>query len=187
MATGMGATGKVWLLTFVGYTVNLLAVPALALAGSWPAAAALVIAERVGRPGNVVLPKAKVASSTRAGGAALILEEQRKNDGVRPNPWQRCGALGQDQTRRNRTRRDAGRGNRTATGNGKLCSPRPRAFRSEDWWSRDQNRIHEVRLGEQASKQRNGRREDLSNWRRLSKRYGVCRSSVRRFVGAQLQ
>jgi MFS family permease len=42
-------TGKVWLLTFIGYGINLLAVPALALAGNWPVAAALVIAERVGR------------------------------------------------------------------------------------------------------------------------------------------
>ena len=42
-------TGRYWLLTFIGYTINLLAVPALALAGSWPVAATLVIAERVGR------------------------------------------------------------------------------------------------------------------------------------------
>jgi len=42
-------TGRHWLLTFVGYTINLLAVPAMAFAGSWQAAAALVLAERVGR------------------------------------------------------------------------------------------------------------------------------------------
>lgn len=42
-------TGKYWLAIFVGYIVNMLAVPALALAGAWPAAAALVIAERTGR------------------------------------------------------------------------------------------------------------------------------------------
>ena len=35
--------------TFVGYAVNMLAVPALALAGNWPMAAALMIAERTGR------------------------------------------------------------------------------------------------------------------------------------------
>src|SRR5213076_1590596 len=34
---------------FVGYTVNLLAVPALALATQWPLAATLVVAERTGR------------------------------------------------------------------------------------------------------------------------------------------
>ena len=42
-------THKYWAFIFVGYFVNMLAVPALALAGSWPTAAALVIAERTGR------------------------------------------------------------------------------------------------------------------------------------------
>ena len=42
-------TERYWLITFVGYSVNLLAVPAMALAGSWPVAAGLVLAERVGR------------------------------------------------------------------------------------------------------------------------------------------
>lgn len=42
-------TGKYWLVTFVGYVINLLAVPALALADNWPIAASLVLAERVGR------------------------------------------------------------------------------------------------------------------------------------------
>ena len=42
-------SGRHWPITFVGYTINLLAVPAMALAQSWPAAAALLLAERVGR------------------------------------------------------------------------------------------------------------------------------------------
>jgi MFS family permease len=42
-------TGRHWPITFVGYTINLLAVPAMALAHSWPAAAALMLAERIGR------------------------------------------------------------------------------------------------------------------------------------------
>src|SRR5207249_5075290 len=42
-------TGKYWLITFIGYAINLFAVPALALAGNWPLAAALVVGERVGR------------------------------------------------------------------------------------------------------------------------------------------
>jgi MFS family permease len=42
-------TGRHWPLTFVGYAINLLAVPAMAFAGSWQAAAALVLAERIGR------------------------------------------------------------------------------------------------------------------------------------------
>jgi predicted MFS family arabinose efflux permease len=49
--TGMigDRTGKYWLVTIVGYIINMLAVPALALAGNWPLAAGLVIAERTGR------------------------------------------------------------------------------------------------------------------------------------------
>jgi MFS family permease len=42
-------THKYWLFIFTGYLVNMLAVPALALAGNWPMAAALVVAERMGR------------------------------------------------------------------------------------------------------------------------------------------
>ena len=38
-----------WAFAFLGYAVNMLAVPALALPGRWPAAASLVVAERVGR------------------------------------------------------------------------------------------------------------------------------------------
>src|SRR5258708_3876560 len=42
-------THKYWVVTFVGYVVNMLAVPALARAGTWRMAAALIIAERIGR------------------------------------------------------------------------------------------------------------------------------------------
>lgn len=42
-------TGKYWLITFIGYCINLFAVPAMALAGSWEVAAALILAERMGR------------------------------------------------------------------------------------------------------------------------------------------
>jgi MFS family permease len=42
-------TGRYWAITFVGYVINLIAVPAMALAGSWQVAAALVLAERTGR------------------------------------------------------------------------------------------------------------------------------------------
>lgn len=42
-------THRYWLLTILGYTLNVAAVPLLALAGSWPAAAGLMIAERVGK------------------------------------------------------------------------------------------------------------------------------------------
>ena len=42
-------THKYWTITFIGYAVNMLAVPALALAGNWPVAAALLVTERTGR------------------------------------------------------------------------------------------------------------------------------------------
>jgi MFS family permease len=41
-------TGRYWAITIVGYIVNLFAVPLLALAGNWPLAALLMIAERTG-------------------------------------------------------------------------------------------------------------------------------------------
>jgi len=42
-------TGKYWLITILGYTVNLIAVPLLALAGRWEIAAVLMITERIGK------------------------------------------------------------------------------------------------------------------------------------------
>ena len=42
-------TGKYWLVTFVGYFLNLFAVPLLALAGNWPLAASLMVLERFGK------------------------------------------------------------------------------------------------------------------------------------------
>jgi MFS family permease len=42
-------SGKYWVITFIGYVTNLLAVPAMALAGNWQVAAALILAERIGR------------------------------------------------------------------------------------------------------------------------------------------
>jgi MFS family permease len=42
-------SGKYWPITIFGYVVQMASVPALALTGSWPAAAALIILERVGK------------------------------------------------------------------------------------------------------------------------------------------
>jgi predicted MFS family arabinose efflux permease len=52
-----------WPITLVGYTVQMAAVPLLALTGSWPAAAALIVIERVGKalrnpPRDVMLSRA---------------------------------------------------------------------------------------------------------------------------------
>jgi MFS family permease len=42
-------TQRYWAITIAGYAINLLAVPALALAGNWPVAAGLIIVERAGK------------------------------------------------------------------------------------------------------------------------------------------
>jgi MFS family permease len=42
-------TRRYWTITLIGYLINLIAVPLLALAGSWEVAAALIIIERVGK------------------------------------------------------------------------------------------------------------------------------------------
>jgi len=42
-------TGKYWTITIIGYVINMLAVPLLALAGRWEIAAFLIIAERAGK------------------------------------------------------------------------------------------------------------------------------------------
>jgi predicted MFS family arabinose efflux permease len=42
-------THRYWIVIIAGYVVNMLVVPALALAGNWPLAAALMMAERTGR------------------------------------------------------------------------------------------------------------------------------------------
>lgn len=42
-------TEKYWSITFIGYALNLFAIPLLALAGNWPLAASLMILERFGK------------------------------------------------------------------------------------------------------------------------------------------
>src|SRR6266699_3905535 len=42
-------TGKFWPITLFGYTIQMAAVPLLALAGSWQVAALLVVVERIGK------------------------------------------------------------------------------------------------------------------------------------------
>jgi len=42
-------THRYWAITMIGYAINLLAVPAMALAGRWETAAILIIAERLGK------------------------------------------------------------------------------------------------------------------------------------------
>lgn len=59
------ATRRFWPITIFGYTVQMAAVPLLALTTSWPAAAALIVLERVGKairnpPRDVMLAHAAI-------------------------------------------------------------------------------------------------------------------------------
>ncbi|HEV8583268.1 MAG TPA: MFS transporter [Thermoanaerobaculia bacterium] len=65
-------TGKHWPVTFVGYTINLLAVPTMALAGSWQIAAALILAERVGRAIRKPTVEAMLSYSTAKHGRGWV-------------------------------------------------------------------------------------------------------------------
>lgn len=62
-------TGRYWAVTFTGYTLNLFAVPALALAGNWPAAALLVLAERAGKAIRTPARDAMLSYATAGAGA----------------------------------------------------------------------------------------------------------------------
>lgn len=61
-------TRKYWLITFIGYGINLLAVPLLALAGNWPLAAALMIAERFGKAVRTPARDAMLSFATKQTG-----------------------------------------------------------------------------------------------------------------------
>jgi MFS family permease len=67
------STGRYWPITILGYVVQMASVPALALTGSWPAAAVLIILERVGKafrnpPRDVMLSHA----GQRVGGLGWV-------------------------------------------------------------------------------------------------------------------
>lgn len=61
-------TGRYWAITLVGYFMNLVAVPLLALAGRWEAAAALIIAERTGKAIRTPARDAMLSHATHAVG-----------------------------------------------------------------------------------------------------------------------
>ena len=61
-------TGRYWLLVGIGYAVNLLAVPLLALAGSWEVAAFLMILERTGKAIRAPSRDVLLSHATRATG-----------------------------------------------------------------------------------------------------------------------
>jgi MFS family permease len=58
-------TRKYWTIAFVGYGVNLLAVPLMALAGRWEVVAALIILERIGKAVRVPARDAMLSHATK--------------------------------------------------------------------------------------------------------------------------
>jgi len=58
-------TQRYWTITIIGYAINLLAVPALALAGNWYIASLLIILERTGK---AIRTPARDAMLSHAGG-----------------------------------------------------------------------------------------------------------------------
>ncbi len=62
-------TKRYWLITIVGYAVNLLAVPLLALAGRWEVAAALIVTERMGKAIRTPSRDAMLSHATKDIGA----------------------------------------------------------------------------------------------------------------------
>ncbi|ROR02933.1 MFS transporter [Desulfosoma caldarium] len=61
-------TRRYWAMTLVGYALNLLAVPLLALAGQWELAAALLITERMGKALRTPARDAMLSYATKATG-----------------------------------------------------------------------------------------------------------------------
>lgn len=57
-------TGKYWTITIIGYLINMLAVPLLALADRWEVAAFLIIAERMGKAIRTPVRDAMLSNAT---------------------------------------------------------------------------------------------------------------------------
>ncbi|MDN3514076.1 MAG: MFS transporter [Candidatus Brocadia sp.] len=57
--------GRYWAITLFGYSLNMLAVPALALAGHWELAAVLMITERIGKAIRTPARDAMLSHATR--------------------------------------------------------------------------------------------------------------------------
>ncbi|MGH7922148.1 MAG: MFS transporter [Candidatus Dormibacteraceae bacterium] len=83
-----GRSGRYWLWTGIGYVINLLAAPALALAGNWQVAVLLIIVERIGKgirnpPRDAMLAN---AGSVIGQGWAFALREALDQTGAMVGP-----------------------------------------------------------------------------------------------------
>lgn len=81
-------TGRYWINAWAGYAINMLCVPALALAGSWPAAAGLLVGERVGRGIRKPVIAATLSEAGRhlGSGSAFGLNEALDQVGATAGP-----------------------------------------------------------------------------------------------------
>jgi MFS family permease len=88
-------TGRYWTLTIVGYAVNLLAVPLMALAGRWEVVAGLVVAERLGKAIRSPARDAMLAHATAntGHGRGFGLHEALDQIGAMTGPLIIAGAL----------------------------------------------------------------------------------------------
>lgn len=88
-------TQRYWTLTIAGYATNLIAVPLLALAGSWPMVAALVSLERLGKavrsPAKATLTS--FAASDLGAGKAFAINEAMDQIGGLAGPLVVAGIL----------------------------------------------------------------------------------------------
>lgn len=88
-------TQRYWALTIAGYATNLLAVPLLAVAGSWPAVAALVSLERLGKavrsPARATLTS--FAAADLGAGKAFAIHEAMDQVGGLAGPLAVAGIL----------------------------------------------------------------------------------------------
>ena len=65
-------TGRYWLITFLGYGINLLSVPAMALAGDWRLASFFILTERIGRALRKPTVEAMLSYSTGRRGKGWV-------------------------------------------------------------------------------------------------------------------
>src|SRR6266498_5145307 len=84
---------KHWAFAFIGYAINMLAVPALALSRQWPLAASLVVSERVGRGIRKPTVEAMLSYASKSIGARLgIWTERSARSGRRDDRTATYGA-----------------------------------------------------------------------------------------------
>jgi MFS family permease len=65
-------TGRYWAVTFIGFAINLLAVPAMVFAGNWPMAALFILLERIGRATRKPTVEAMLSYTTAKHGKGWV-------------------------------------------------------------------------------------------------------------------